>query len=68
MTTKWHIQNVNHPCGSTHNRIVEYVSLENVIRYALPKMPPGQYMIHKLDSGNIYRDPVASYPAYRRAA
>lgn len=66
MKHTYHIQNVNRPCGSTHNRIVKYASFANVIRYALPKMPPGQYMIYLLDPYNIYREPLESRPAYRR--
>lgn len=67
MKRKFHIENINHPCGSTHNRIVHYASVENVIRYALPLMPAGQYTIHELDPINIYRRPIRSTPAYRRA-
>ena len=65
---KFHIQNVNHQCGMTHNRIVRYETVENVIRYYLPRMPPGQYMIHELSEHNPYAEPVRSTPAYRRAA
>ncbi|HCB50649.1 MAG TPA: hypothetical protein DEP47_14310 [Chloroflexi bacterium] len=64
----FHIENVNYPVGSTHNRMVYYASFDNVIRYALPKMPAGQYMIYQLDPANIYRKPIRSMPAYRRAA
>lgn len=68
MKRKFHIENVNVPCGTSHNRIVYYASVENVIRYALPLMPAGQYMIHELDSTNCYRPPIRSTPAYKRAA
>ncbi len=67
MKRKFHIQHVINPCGMTHNRIVEYASADNVIRYMLPKMPAGQYMIHELDPVNIYRAPIKSTPAYRKA-
>lgn len=63
----FHIENINHPCGSTHNRIVHYANVNNVIRFALPSMPAGSYMIHELDPYNIYREPLRSTPAYRRA-
>jgi hypothetical protein len=68
MQKKFHIENINHPVGSTHNSIVYYATVENVIRYYLPKMPAGQYTIHELDSINIYRRPIRSTPTYRRAA
>ena len=64
---KFHIQSVNHPTGTEHNRIVHYANVANVIRYALKLMPPGQYTIHELDPINIYRRPLRSTPAYRRA-
>ena len=68
MKRKFHIENINKPVGSAHNRIVHYASVENVIRYALPHMPAGQYTIHELDPINMYRRPLRSTPAYRRAA
>ena len=68
MKRKFHIESADNSCGCTHNRIVEYATVENVIRYALPHMPAGQYMIHELDPVNIYRAPVKSTPAYRRAS
>jgi hypothetical protein len=64
---KFHIEKVGGPLGSEHNRIVHYASVENVIRYALPSMPPGQYNIHELDPVNMYRKPVKTTTAYRRS-
>lgn len=65
--TKFHIEKVGGPLGSEHNRIVHYASVENVIRYALPSMPPGQYNIHELDPMNMYRKPIRTTQAYRRS-
>ena len=64
---RFHVENVNHPCGSEHNAVVEYASVENVIRFFLPTMPAGAYTIHTLDPSNIYREPIKSTAAYRRA-
>lgn len=64
---KFHIENVNHPTGTEHNRIVRYANVANVVRFALKYMPSGQYMIHELDPVNHYRKPIRSTPAFRRA-
>jgi len=64
---KFHIERLGGPLGSEHNRIVYYASAKNVIRYALPSMPPGDYNIHELDPYNMYRKPLHTTPAYRRA-
>ena len=62
---KIHIENVDRPCGSTHNRIVEYASAENAIRYYLPSMPDGDYRIHELGRGT-YAEPTRTVFASKR--
>lgn len=63
----FHIENINHPTGMAYNRIVRYVSVENVIRYVLPHMAPGTYMIHELDPTTMHPKPVRSTAAYKHA-
>ena len=63
---KFHVENINHLQGTEHNAMVEYASVENVIRFFLPRMPAGSYMIHQLPR-NYYGKPVRSTRAYRRS-
>jgi hypothetical protein len=60
---KWHFENVENPCGMSHNRIVgPYVSLSNAIRYGAKGLK-GAYRVHKLNPHNIYAEPIATYTA-----